>query len=103
MLVSCHATDWGYAARAALPDQIAALNEPHLQVTLTTQAGRIGVGLVRDPSAPPILEKMVEPSRTPVEITLELPPDPSVQVLIRKTSDEPARALVTHLMLCDRP
>ncbi len=102
VLVSCHAEDWGYAARAVLPRQIAELNKPHLLVTLTTQAGRIGVGLVRDPSAPPILEKMIEPSRTPVEVTLELPNDPSVQALLRKTSDEPARALVTRLMLCDR-
>ena len=102
VLVSCHARDWGYAARAALPGQIAGLNEPHLRVTLTTQAGRIGVGLVRDPSDPPILEQIVGPSRTPVEITLELPHDPSVQALIRKTSDEPARALVTRLALCER-
>jgi len=102
VLVSCHAEDWGYAARAALPAQIAELNEPHLLVTLTTQAGRIGVGLVRDPFAPPIQEQMVGPSRTPVEVTLELPHDPSVQTLIRKTSDDPARALVTRLLLCDR-
>ncbi|HEY4168850.1 MAG TPA: glycosyltransferase [Reyranella sp.] len=102
VLVSCHAEDWGYAAHTELPRQIAGLNEPHLLVTLTTQAGRIGVGLVRDPSAPPILEQMVGPSRAPVGITLELPHDPSVQALIRKTSDEPARALVTRLVLCDR-
>lgn len=85
-----------------MPGQIAELNEPHLLVTLTTQAGRIGIGLVRDPFAPPILEQVVEPSRTPVEVTLELPHDPSLQALIRKTSDEPARALVTRLVLCDR-
>jgi hypothetical protein len=102
VLVSCHAGDWGYAARATLPGQIAELNEPHLLVTLTTQAGRMGVGLVRNPSAPPILEQIVGPSRAPVEITLELPRDPSVQVLIRKMSHEPARALVTRLTLCDR-
>jgi hypothetical protein len=102
VLVSGHARDWGYAARVALPGQIATLKEPHLLVTLTTQAGRIGVGLVRDPVAPPLLEQIVGPSRTPVEITLELPHDTSGQVLFRKASDEPASALVTRLMLCDR-
>ncbi|HLG44597.1 MAG TPA: glycosyltransferase [Reyranella sp.] len=102
VLVSCHARDWGYAARAVLPEQIAELNEPHIQVSLTVQAGRIGIGLVRDPFAPPILERIVAPDRRPVEITLELPHDPSVQALIRKTSDEPARVLVTQLVLCDR-
>jgi hypothetical protein len=102
VVVSCQAEDWGYAARAALPEQVARLNEPHLQLTVTTEAGRMGVGLVRDPSAPPILEQMVGPSRVPVEITLELPHDPSIQALIRKTSDEPARALVTRLTLCER-
>ena len=102
VVVSCHAEDWGYAARAALPEQIMRLNEPHLALTLATEAGRMGVGLLRDPSAPPILEQMVGPSRTPVEITLELSHDASVQALIRKTSDEPARALVTRLMLCER-
>jgi hypothetical protein len=45
---------------------------------------------------------MVGPSRTPVEVTLELPHDPAVEALIRKTSDEPASALVTRLVLCDR-
>jgi hypothetical protein len=45
---------------------------------------------------------MVGPSRAPVELTLELPHDPSLHALIRKTSDEPARALVTRLELCDR-
>ena len=100
--VSCHAADWGYAASAALPQHVARLDEPHLLLTLTTEAGRMGVGLVKDPSAPPIREQMVGPSREPVEITLELPHDPSVQALIRKTSDEPARALVSRLMLCDR-
>jgi hypothetical protein len=85
-----------------LPEQIAELNEPHIQVSLTVQAGRIGIGLVRDPFAPPILERIVAPDRRPVEITLELPHDPSVQALIRKTSDEPARVLVTQLVLCDR-
>ena len=100
--VSSHANDWGYAARAVLPEQVARLNEPHLLLTLATEAGRTGVGLLKDLSAPPILEQMIGPSRTPVEITLELPHDPSVQALIRKTSDEPTRALVTRLMLCER-
>jgi hypothetical protein len=72
-------------------------------LTLATEAGRVGVGLLKDPMAPPIREQMVGPSGVPAEITLELPHDPSVQALIRKTSDEPARALVTRLMLCDRP
>ncbi len=45
---------------------------------------------------------MIGPSRAPAEIALELPNDPSLQALIRKTSDEPARALVTRLMLCER-
>jgi hypothetical protein len=102
VVVSCHAEDWGYAARAALPAQVAQLREPHIQLTAKTEAGRMGVGLVRDPFAPPILEQIVGPSRAPVEITLELPRDPTVQVLIRKTSDVPGRALITRLMLCDR-
>jgi len=102
VVVSCHASDWGYAAQAVLPGQVARLNQPHLLLTVTTQAGRMGVGLLRDPIAPPIQEQMVGPSGVPAEITLELPRDPSVQALIRKTSDEPARALVTRLMLCDR-
>ena len=75
VVVSCHAEDRGYAARAALPEQIMRLNEPHLALTLATEAGRMGVGLLKDPSAPPILEQMVGPSRTPVEITLELSHD----------------------------
>jgi hypothetical protein len=100
--VSSHANDWGYAARAVLPEQVARLNEPHLLLTLATEAGRMGIGLLKDLSAPPILEQMIGPSRTPVEITLELPHDPSVQALIRKTSDEPTRALVTRLILCER-
>jgi hypothetical protein len=99
--VSCHAKDWGYAACAALPEQMARLEEPHLVMSVTTQAGRIGVSLLRDP-LPPIDEQIVGPSRAPVEITLELPHDPSVTVLLRKTSDEPARAVVTRLVLCDR-
>ena len=103
VVVSCHAEDWGYTARAAFPEQVAQLNEPHLLLTLATEAGRVGVGLLKDPMAPPIREQMVGPSGVPAEITLELPHDPSVQALIRKTSDEPARALVTRLMLCDRP
>jgi hypothetical protein len=101
VVVTCNAKDWGYAARVALPEQVARLNEPHLAVSLTTQAGRIGVDLLHDP-LPPADEQMVGPSRTPAEITLELPRDPSVQVLLRKTSDEPVRAVVTRLMLCDR-
>ena len=102
VVVSCHAMDWGHAARVALPEQIARLKEPHLLLTITTQAGRMGVGLLGDPFAPPILEQIVGPSRDPVEITLELPHDPSVQAQVRKTSDEPARALITRLLLCDR-
>jgi hypothetical protein len=102
VVVACDAEDWGHAARIALPKQIARLKEPHLLLTITTQAGRMGVGLLGDPFAPPILEQMVGPSRVPVEITLELPHDPSMQAQIRKTSDEPARALITRLLLCDR-
>jgi hypothetical protein len=102
VVVSCRAEDWGYAARAALPEQVARLNEPHLLLTMATEAGRMGVGLLKDRSAPPILEQMIGPSRVPAEIALELPHDPSVLALIRKTSDEPARALVTRLMLCER-
>jgi hypothetical protein len=103
VVVSSHAADWGYAARAALPEQVARLNEPHLLLSVTTEAGRTGVGLLHDPSAPPVVEQMVGPSRVPADITLELPHDPSVQFLIRKTSNEPVRALVTRLVLCDRP
>ena len=101
VIVTCDAEDWGYAARVALPEQVARLNEPHLAVSLTTQAGRIGVSLLHDP-LPPADEHMVGPSHAPAEITLELPHDPSAQVLLRKTSDEPARAVVTRLILCDR-
>ena len=66
------------------------------------EAGRLGVGLLRDPCAPPFLEHFVSPSRAPVELTLELPHEASIQALVRKTSDEPMRARVTRLMLCDR-
>lgn len=101
-VASCDAEDWGYAASAALPPTVTRLNEPHLLVTVATEAGRLGVGLLRDPYAPPFLEHFVSPSRAPVELTLELPRDASVQALLRKTSDEPVRARVTRLMLCDR-
>jgi hypothetical protein len=102
VVVSCHAGDWGYAARVALPAEVARLREPHLRVTLTVETGRLGIGLLRSP-APPILEQMVGPRRAPAEITLELPTDPTAEALIRKTSDEPARGRVTQLLLCDRP
>jgi hypothetical protein len=62
----------------------------------------LGVGLLRDPYAPPFLEHFVSPSRAPIELTLELPHDASIQALLRKTSDEPMRAQVTRLLLCDR-
>lgn len=100
--VSCDAADWGYSASAPLPPRITQLKEPHLLVTVAAEAGRLGVGLLRDPEAPPFLEHFVSPSRAPVELTLELPHDPSVRALMRKTSDEPMRARVTRLLLCDR-
>jgi len=100
--VSCEDKDWGYAASAPLPAEVTRLKEPHLLVTVATEAGRLGVGLLRNPHAPPFVEHFVSPSRAPVELTLELPPDASVQPLLRKTSDEPMRARVTRLLLCDR-
>lgn len=101
-VASCDAEDWGYAASAALPRGVTRLKEPHLLVTVAADAGRLGVGLLRDPYAPPFLEHFVSPSRAPVELTLELPHDASVQALLRKTSEEPARGRVTRLLLCDR-
>jgi hypothetical protein len=102
VVVTCDADDWGYAASAALPPEITRLKEPHLLITVATEAGRLGVGLLRDPYAPPFLEHFVSPSRAPIELTLELPHDASIQALLRKTSDEPMRAQVTRLLLCDR-
>lgn len=100
--VFCDAADWGYAASAPLPAKLTRLKEPHLLVTVATEVGRLGVGLLRDPCAPPFVEHFVSPSRAPVELTLELPPDDSVRPLFRKTSDEPMRARITRLLLCDR-
>lgn len=100
--ISSTAADWGYAAGAALPTEITRMKEPHLRVTVTTEAGRLGVGLLRDPCAPPFLEHFVSPSRVPIELILELPHEASIQALMRKASDEPMRARVTRLMLCDR-
>ncbi|MCX7364129.1 MAG: glycosyltransferase [Alphaproteobacteria bacterium] len=101
--VSCTTVDWGYAARAKLPERTARLREPHIRLTVEVEQGRLGAGLLHDPKAALIGEKYAGPSRRPVTFVLELESGTRPMLVLRKASDQPLRAIVSEAVLCERP
>ena len=99
--IASTAPDGTDVARLALPDSVATMRQPHVRLTLQTRAGRLGVGLRPCPFGPP--EQHVDPSRHPVTFDLELPEMSPPEVILRKTSEGPLDAVVSELMLRDRP
>jgi hypothetical protein len=100
-LVSTAPQAWAYAAAIDVPPVVRRMNEPHLQVSIMVETGRIGLSALLD-SGTLVAEQVVSHSVRPVTVTVELPGRGASTVILRNTAETASRALVLEALLCDR-
>jgi hypothetical protein len=102
VVVNTSTDAWAYAAEIPMPALPQALREPHLRLTLGVEHGRIGICNICPQSGDLIAEQLVSATREPLSLTIELPADLSVTVILRNTIEGATRALITEATLCER-
>ena len=93
---------WSYAAEIRMPPSVQSMNEPHLRLNLTVEAGRVGVALLCLATGALSAEQFVSVTRRNISLTLELPKDEGVALILRNTIEGQSRALISSAALVDR-
>jgi hypothetical protein len=94
---------WAYAARVAIPDMTAAMNEPLLRLRVAVQAGRIGIAALCEETGALVNEQLISPASNPVALAVELPREGVRTVILRNAAETASRALLLEAELCERP
>jgi hypothetical protein len=67
------------------------------------ETGRLGFAVLRPATGELSGEQFVSATREAIRLTLELPLEGSIVVIVRNAADGQSRGLLTEASLCDRP
>lgn len=70
-----------------------------LDLGLRVEAGRVAIGLMVEAGAGIVDDRVVSPSRQPVELSFDLPSEAPATIVMRGLSDERCRVVVTYATL----
>jgi hypothetical protein len=102
-LVTTPTAMWQYAAEIPVPLTLPTLCEPHLCLRVRVETGRLGFAVLRPATGELSGEQFVSATREAIRLTLELPLEGSIVVIVRNAADGQSRGLLTEALLCDRP
>jgi hypothetical protein len=90
---------WAYAAEIPIPPRAKGIQDRVLELTLHVEAGRLGVGLVEIGSGELLDEQVVSPTPAPVALTIHVPDDGELTLILRNTVEGPTRATILQASL----
>ena len=94
---------WSFAAHVPLPGTLAALNEPHVRLHLSVDAGSLGIAVATGEPWQISGEQIVTPSAGRDMFVLELPDKGEARLLLRNGAAAPTRVQLASIDLCERP
>jgi hypothetical protein len=100
--ITTPAKPWAYAAEIPIAARLSHLREPHLRLSLTVEAGRIGICLIRSETGELLSEQLASAMPHAIEMNVELPQDTAVALVLRNTVKGTSRACVKEVLLCER-
>ena len=102
-LVTTPTAMWQYAAEIPVPPTLPPLREPHLRIRVRVETGRLGFAVLRPATGELSGEQFVSATTEAIRLTMELPLEDSIVVIVRNAADGQSRGLLTEALLCDRP
>ena len=97
--VTTSAQAWTYAAEIPVPSRAKGARDRVLELTLQVEAGRLGVAPLALATGELLDEQVVSVTRAPVALTMHLPDDGELTLILRNTVEGPTRATILQATL----
>jgi Glycosyl transferases group 1 len=90
---------WTYAAEIPVPSRAKGVQDRVLELTLQVEAGRLGVAPLALATGELLGEQLVSATRAPVVLTIHLPDDGELTLILRNTVEGSTRATILQASL----